>query len=79
MTIQGSKFMSLNWPTYAKQEPNNQTDPVGNAVNVMVSEHRAQAAANMRQLQAARAAEAKRQRQESLDAARVLDTDFRRE
>jgi hypothetical protein len=45
----------------------------------MVERGRAQSAANMRQLQTARAAEAKRQRQESLDAARVLDTDFRRD
>jgi hypothetical protein len=69
---------SLRWPTYEKQ-PSNESTAVGDAVNVMVNEHRAQAAANMKQLQQARAAEARRQREESLAAAAVLDTDFRRE
>lgn len=71
--------MALNWPTYETKAPNNQTDPVGNAVKAMGDAAVAQSAANQRQLQQARAAEAKRQRQESLDAAQVLDTNFRRE
>jgi hypothetical protein len=68
----------ISWPKFEKQ-PSNESTAVGDAVNVMVNEHRAQAAANMKQLQQARAAEAKRQRQESLDAAKVLDTEYQRQ
>ena len=70
--------MPLIFPKFEKQ-PSNESNAVGDAVNVMVARERASAAANMRQLQTARAAEARRQRQESIDAAKVLDTDFRRE
>ena len=68
----------ISWPKFEKQ-PSNESNAVGSAVDVMVARERASAAANMRQLQTVRGAEAKRQRQESLDAAAVLDTDFRRE
>lgn len=70
--------MAINWPVYETKEPNNATDPVGPALKKMMDASIAQSAANQRQLQEARAAEAKRQRQESLDAAQVLDTDLRR-
>jgi len=68
----------ISWPRFEKQ-PSNESNAVGDAVNQMVARERASAAENMRQLQAARAAEAKRQRAESLAAAAVLDTDFKRE
>jgi hypothetical protein len=68
----------ISWPKFEKQ-PSNESNAVGDAVNQMVARERASAAANMRQLQTVRAAEAKRRRQESIDAARVLDTDFKRE
>jgi hypothetical protein len=68
----------INWPTFQKQ-PSNESNAVGSAVDAMVSAARAESAANMRQLQQARAAEAKRQRQESLDASKVLTTEFRRD
>ena len=71
--------MPLNWPTYETKAPNNQTDPVGNAVKAMTERAVLQSAANQRQLQQARADLAKRQRQESLDAAKVIDTNFKRE
>lgn len=71
--------MAINWPIYETKEPNNQTDPVGNAVRAMTERAIAQSAANARQLQQARAAEAKRQRQESLDAAKVLTTELKRQ
>jgi len=64
--------MALNWPTYTNQ-PNNDANAVGDAVNRMVDKEIASAAANQRALQAAKAAEAKRQRDESLAAARVVN------
>ena len=70
--------MSINWPVYETKAPNNQTDPVGNALKAMTERAVAQSAANMRQLQQARAADGKRQRDESLAAAKVLDTDLKR-
>jgi hypothetical protein len=68
----------INWPKFEKQ-PSNESTAVGDAVNVMVKRELAQSAANMRQIQAARAAEARRQRQESLAAAAVLDTEYQRQ
>lgn len=70
--------MPLIFPKFEKQ-PSNESNAVGDAVNVMVKRELAQSAANMRALQQARAAEAKRQRAESLAAAAVLDTDFERQ
>jgi hypothetical protein len=68
----------ISWPKFEKQ-PSNESNVVGSAVDVMVAQHRAQSAANQKQLQAARAAEARRQRQESLAAAAVLDTEYQRQ
>jgi hypothetical protein len=65
--------MSLNWPNYDRKNMTDQ-NAVGDAIEVMVAKEQAQAAVNQRQLQAARAAEAKRQRDESLAASRVLNT-----
>jgi hypothetical protein len=67
----------INWPKFEKQ-PSNESSAVGDAVNQMVARERASAAANQKQLQAARAAEARRQREESLAAAAVLDTTYQR-
>jgi hypothetical protein len=68
--------MAIKWPDFSNAtKPENS---VGDALRIMCDREIAQSAANMRQLQQARAAEAKRQRQESLDAAKVLDTDLRR-
>ena len=64
--------MAIRWPQYESKEPNNQTDPVGNAVKVMCDAAVAQSAANARELQQAKAEVARRQRQESLEAAKVL-------
>jgi len=68
----------LRWPTYEQKQPDNQTDPVGNAVKVMTERALASSAANARQLQQVRADEAKRQRQEAIDAVKVLSTEFKR-
>ena len=70
--------MPLIFPKFEKQ-PSNESNAVGDAVNQMVKRELGQSAANMRQLQAARATEARRQRQESLDAARVLETEYQRQ
>lgn len=69
--------MPLIFPTFEKQ-PANESNAVGSAIDLMVAQQRAQSRANMQQLQQARALEAKRQRQESLDAARVLTTGCQR-
>lgn len=61
----------LKYPQFTK--PNNESDAVGNAIDIMVAQQLATAAANVKQLQAARAEEARRLRQESLDAAKVLE------
>jgi len=63
---------SLKFPQFTN--PPNESNAVGNAVDLMCKRELAQSAANYKALQAARAAEAKRQRQESIEAARVLDT-----
>jgi len=68
--------MPMQWPTYEKQ-PISESNAVGNAIDVMVAQQRAQSEANMRQLQAARAADAKRIRQEDIDAAKVLNSERR--
>ena len=71
--------MALNWPTYETKEPNNATDPVGNAVKAMTDRAVAQSAANQRQLQAST------RRRSEATAARVTgcrsvrDTNLRRE
>jgi len=70
--------MAIRWPEYEKTAPDNQNDPVGTALKAMVERALPQSAANQRQLQKERAAEAKRQRAESLDAAKVLDTEYPR-
>ena len=70
--------MPMQWPTYEKQ-PSNESNAVGNYIDFQVAKQLAQSAANLRHLQAARAEEAKRTRQESIAAQRVFDTDFIRE
>jgi hypothetical protein len=64
--------MPLNWPKF-EIEPSNASDANGSYINKMVDRELAQSAANHRALQAAKATEAKRLRQESLDAAKVLN------
>ena len=68
--------MAIKWPEFSNaSKPEN---AVGDAIRIMCDREVAQSAVNQRQLQQARAAEAKRQRDESLAAAKVLDTDLRR-
>ena len=43
----------LKYPQFTK--PNNESDAVGNAIDIMVAQQLATAAANVKQLQAARA------------------------
>ena len=65
---------SLRWPTYTT-EPNTESKAVGSAVEKMVAAGIAKSAANQRQLQEARAVEARRLRQESIDAATAMPPD----
>jgi len=67
----------ISWPKFEKNV-DNQNTAVGDAVRQMTDRALAQSAANARQLQQARAAEAKRQRAESLAAASVLETEYQR-
>lgn len=67
--------MAINWHENREPKPaDNQTDSVGPAVKAMIERSMPQVVADHKRLQADRAAEAKRLRQESIDAAKLLTT-----
>lgn len=70
--------MAIAWPQFT-EEPSNESRAIGSAIERMTSAALGQSRANQKHLQLARAAEAKRLRQESLDAARVLSTEYLRQ
>ena len=69
--------MPINWPKF-EIKPSNESDANGDYIKKMVNREIAQSAANQKQLQQAKAAEARRIRQESLDAERILTTEYPR-
>ena len=62
----------LRWPDFSNTKTAGESTPEGAAINEMCKREMAQSAANCRALQKAKAAEARRLRAESIEAAQVL-------
>jgi hypothetical protein len=69
--------MAINWDAALNRgqvpHDNKESTAVGNAVNIMCDRARPQMIADAKRIQAEKAAEARRQRQDALDAANVID------